>query len=256
MMLYTVIGLLSPICLANQELYDAFFFLHLFSNSALCIHWDQFCPTENMWNFMADFSRIRISPQRYLLWTKSVAGAIMAQFTSEELCCFIWASVRGKVVGFFAMADDVLNSTSVLYLGLFRCWWKDWAFFNFCTWKYYFMYTYVSVYQTIVYAIEKWMHRKEIMQWQGRHIFALLLRKNSDWIHLNDKKWKLKVLFGLITRQTTIKLTLVYSQSTLSEHQHCNNTVCIIQSRLLFYGARTKAYFRHKRGDLFWCLSS
>lgn len=149
---------------------------------------------------------------------------------------------------FFAMADDVLNSTSVLYLGLLRYWCKDWAFFNFCTWKYHFMYTYIRVYQTIVYAIEKWMHRKEIMQTQGRHIFSLG-RTQSESILMT--KWKLKVFFRQITRYTAIKLTLVYSQSTLSEHQDCDNTVWIIQSRLLFYGVRTKAYFRHKRSDLF-----
>jgi len=63
-------------------------------------------------------------------------------------------------------------------------------------------------------------------------------------------KWKWKVFFGQITRYIAIKLTLVYSQSTLSEHKHCDNTVCIIWSRLLFYGVRTKAYFRHKRSVL------
>lgn len=99
MMLYAIIGLLSPICLANQELYDVFFFLHLFGNSEIFIRRDRSRSAENIWDLMADFSRIRISLQRYLLWTKSVAGVhtVMAQFTSEELRWFIWASVPGKV---------------------------------------------------------------------------------------------------------------------------------------------------------------
>lgn len=99
MMLYAIIGLLSPICLANQELYDVFFFLHLCSNSTIFLRQDQCCPTENMWDSMADFARTRISLQRYLIRTKSVVGVhtVMAQFTSEELCWFIWASVPGKV---------------------------------------------------------------------------------------------------------------------------------------------------------------
>lgn len=86
-MLYAIIGLLSPICLANQELYDVFFFLHLFGNSEIFIRRDRSRSAENIWDLMADFSRIRISLQRYLLWTKSVAGVhtVMAQFTSEEL---------------------------------------------------------------------------------------------------------------------------------------------------------------------------
>lgn len=87
MMLYTIIAFLSPICLGNQELYDVFFFLSLFSNSAMFMQWNQSFPAENTGDLMADFVSFRIN----LIQTNSIAGVqnIMGQFTSEELCRFI-----------------------------------------------------------------------------------------------------------------------------------------------------------------------
>lgn len=86
---------------------------------------------------------------------------------------------------------------------------------------------------------------------KGNLIFILVLKKDlqSESILMTKLKWK--AFLGQINRYMMINLPLLYSQSTLSEHQHCKNAGCVIQSRLLLCGARTKAYFRHKRNDLF-----
>lgn len=62
---------------------------------------------------------------------------------------------------------------------------------------------------------------------KGKLIFTLVLKKDlSESILMTKLKWK--AFLGQITRYMMINLPLLYSQSTLSEHQHCKNASCVI----------------------------